>query len=231
MLIEPKIAGASIVLVGNFNPAILSSDWFVRQGLVNEQAVIRDEPDYIIHPQIAQFKLDWCQIVVETNKFSISSAKDPLVLIADLTIRTFTEFLPHTPLHQLGINRQVHFPVKSQDVRDAIGHRLAPPDAWGDWAPGIIAKSNEKRGGMTSLTMRQQVFDYDRTGHISTTIQPSSLIPAGLGVFVQVNDHFDATKTKAVDGTQEVMMILKDRFTSSLANADTIINQVMKLAP
>lgn len=58
MRIEPRIAGASIVLVGNFNPAILSPDWFVRQGLVNEFAVLRDDPDFIVHPQISQFKLD-----------------------------------------------------------------------------------------------------------------------------------------------------------------------------
>lgn len=168
---------------------------------------------------------------METNKFSISSAKDPLVLIADLTIRTFAEFLPHTPLRQLGINRQVHFQVKSHDARDAIGHRLAPPDAWGDWTDGIMAKSNHKRGGMTSLTMQQEVFSDDRSGHIATTVQPSTLIPQGLGVFVQVNDHYDATKSGAPDGTLEIMALLKGRFESSLANSDAIIDQVMKLAP
>ena len=230
MLIEPSIAGASIVLVGNFNPAILSPDWFVRQGLVKEQAVIRDDPDLIIHPQIAQFKLDWCQIVTEPNKFIISGAKDPLVLLMDLTVRTFGEFLPHTPVRQLGINRQVHFLVESLEVRDMVGQRLAPPGAWGDWSAAIKAKSGSKRGGLRSLTMEQQVFEYERTGHIQTTVQPSNLIASGLGVFVQVNDHHEVTADDAVVGTQKIISILKDTFESSVANADTIINQVMRLA-
>lgn len=230
MLIEPKIAGASIVLVGNFNPAILSPDWFIRHGLVNEQAVQRDDPDFIVHPQVAQFKLDWCQIVVETGKFSISSSKDPLILIMDLTVRTFSEFLPHTPLRQLGINRQVHFQVASPDVRDAIGFRLAPPDAWGDWGRHISARSDQKRGGLRSLIMQQQVFDDDRTGYISTTVQPSGQITAGLGVFVQVNDHYEATEQEPARGTAEIVALLKDRFEASLTNSDGIIDQIMRLA-
>jgi hypothetical protein len=230
VLIEPKIAGASVVLIGNFNPAIMSPDWFVRQGLVHEGAILRDDPDFIIHSQIAQFKLDWGQVVTEPGKFSISSSKDPMVRIADVTVRTFSEFLPHTPLRQIGINRQVHFSVKSADVRDAIGYRLAPPDAWGDWAPAINAKTAGKRGGMISLTMQQQVFPHDRTGFISTTVQPSTQIPAGLGIYVQVNDHFDAIKPEAGGATEEIITILKDSFESSLVNADRIIDQVMRLA-
>jgi hypothetical protein len=230
VLIEPKIAGASIVLVGNFNPAIFSPDWFIRHGLVNEQAVQRDDPDFIVHPQIAQFKLDWCQIVAETGKFSISSSKDPLVLIMDLAVRTFSEFLPHTPLRQLGINRQVHFQVASPDVRDAIGFRLAPPDAWGEWGAHITASSNQKRGGLRSLTMQQQVFDDDRSGHISTTVQPSSQITPGLGIYVQVNDHFEATEQDPARGTREIVTLLEDRFETSLSNSDSIIDQIMRLA-
>ena len=230
MRIEPTIAGASIVLVGNFNPAILAPDWFVRQGLVKEQAVIRDDPDLIIHPQIAQFKLDWCRIVTEPSKFSISGAKDPLVQLMDLTVRTFGEFLSHTPVRQLGINRYVHFPVESVEARDKIGQRLAPPEAWGDWSGAIITNAGSKRGGMRSLTMEQQVFDYERTGYIRTTVQPSSLLPSGLGVFVEVNDHYEVAATDALMGTQKIISILKENFEPSRAYADGIIDQVMKLA-
>jgi hypothetical protein len=148
----------------------------------------------------------------------------------DLAVRTFGEFLPHTPVRQLGINRHVHFPVESIEVRDTIGYRLAPPEAWGDWSTAIKAKSGTKRGGMTSLTMEQRVFDYERTGYIRTTVQPSNLIPAALGVFVQVNDHYEVTDADALVGTQKIVSILRDKFESSLSNADTIINQVMKLA-
>ena len=36
MKIEPEISGASVVLVGNFNPAILTPAWFELNGLLPE---------------------------------------------------------------------------------------------------------------------------------------------------------------------------------------------------
>jgi len=230
VLIEPEIAGASIVLIGNFNPAIMSPDWFVRQGLIREGAIDRHDPEAIVHQQLAQFKLDWCQVVVEPNRFSISGTKDPLVELADLTTKTFGEFLPHTPVRQLGINRQVHFRVASVDVRDAVGFRLAPPDTWGDWGASIKARSEARRGGMRSLTMEQRVFDHDRTGFIAATVQPSNLLPRGLGIFVQVNDHHDLSEADAAAGARAAVTLIQTNFDQSRANADKIVNNVMRLA-
>ncbi|MGH6816460.1 MAG: hypothetical protein ACREC6_12220 [Hyphomicrobiaceae bacterium] len=230
MLIEPEIAGASIVLIGNFNPAIFSPDWFIRQGAIKQQEIVADDPNFIVHSQVAQIKLDWCSILIEPNRYTISTIRDPLVQISDLTARIFGEFLPHTPLRQLGINRNVHFRVESLEVRDAIGYQLAPPESWGDWAPNIRARSGLKRGGMVSLTMQQQVFAYERSGYISTTVQPSTRIVDGFGVFVEVNDHFDPSLKDNESSTRIIMSILEDGFESSLANADTIIDQIMKLA-
>jgi hypothetical protein len=230
VLIEPEVAGASIALIGNFNPAIMSPDWFVRHGLINEGAIVRNDPEAIVHPQLAQFKLDWCQVVVEPNRFSISGTKDPLGELADLTAKTFGELLAHTPVRQLGINRQVHFRVASVDVRDAVGFRLAPPDAWGDWGPFIKARSDAKRGGMRSLTMEQRVFDHERTGFIAATVQPSNLLPRGLGIFVQVNDHHDMSEADVAAGARAAVTLIQSNFDRSRANADKIIDHIMRLA-
>lgn len=230
MLIEPKIAGASIVLLGNFNPAIFSPDWFSHRNLINENEILREDADFLIHPQIAQFKLDWCQVVAETHRFVVSTSMDPLIRIADLVVRTFAEFLPHTPLQQLGINREVHFPVTSVAIRDAVGRRLAPPDAWGDWAPAIIANSERKRGGMSSITMQQQVFDDERTGWVAATVQPSKQFKSNVGIFVQINDHYETTKSNHEDGSQEIIETLSSKFDSSIKHAEFIIDQVMRLA-
>src|SRR5262245_34357492 len=98
----------------------MSPDWFVRQQLIHEAAIIRGDPEAIVHPQLAQFKLDWCQVVVEPNRFTISASNEPFILIADFTVKTFGEFLPHTPVSQVGMNKYVHFRVANADVRDAI---------------------------------------------------------------------------------------------------------------
>lgn len=226
VLIEPDITGTSIVLVGNFNPAILSPDWFVRQDLFRDAEVNRTDPEYIVHPQLTQFKLDWCQIVVEPSRFTISSTRDPFVRLADLVANTFGGFLPHTPISQFGITRHVHFRVASIEVRDAIGFKLAPPEVWGEWGAKIKAQRDAIRGGLRSLTMIQRVFDTDRSGFISATVEPSNQLPKGVGVFVKVNDEHSVT----VGDAQEAMVLLASCFDASQKNAEDIVDHVMRLA-
>lgn len=228
MEIEPEITGGSIVLVGSFNPAIFSPDWFIRHGLIRESEVIRDDGKLLIFNQLAQFALEWCQISVEPHRFVIGSTRDPLVKICDLTVRTFGEFLPHAPLQQLGINREVHFKVKSLEARDRMGFKLAPPSSWGDWEKDLTAKSDRMRGGLKLLSMQQQVFSESRTGYIQATVQPSAVITDGAGVFVQVNDHYESSNPGA--GNPELLDILESRFEASRVKSDWIVDQIMKLA-
>ena len=229
MLIEPDITGASIVLMGNFNPAILSPAWFVRHHLFKNSEVNWNDPEFITHPQVTQFKLDWCQVVVEPGRFTISGTRDPFVQLADLTAKTFGEFLPHTPIHQFGISRQVHFRVASVDIRDEVGFRLAPPDAWGEWGAKVKARSNSIRE-TRSLTMEQRAFDMDRTGFISTTVEPSNVLPRGIEIFLQVNDHHVVSEATSVEGALAAMTMLQSLFNSSRTNAEKIIDHVMRLA-
>lgn len=229
MIIEPEIAGASVVLVGSFNPAIFSPDWFVRQNLLEKDEIVQPDQSFIIHPQIAQFSVEWCQIFVDLDKFSLTTARDPLVRISDLASRTFGQYLTHTPLKAVGLNRYVHFRVSSLEKRDEIGYQLAPPEAWGEWGAAIKKKSGLKRGGMRTVAMQQNVFDYDRTGNITATVQPSAEIKEGFGVFVQVNDHYEITKTGTIDGISEAIAIL-EKFEESRKNSEWIIEQVMRLA-
>ena len=230
MLIEPEITGASIVLVGNFNPAILSPDWFARHDLIKDAAINRTDPEFIVHPQITQFKFDWCQIVSEPNRFTMSSTQESFIRIADLTAKTFGELLPHTPIRQLGISRQVHFRVSNINIRDALGFKLAPPESWGAWGVKVRAQNATTRGGLRSLTMEQRVFETQRTGFLATKVEPSSLLPKGIGVFVQVNDHHDFDNNGPVEGAQAAMTLLRTSFESSIRNAESIIDHIMRLA-
>jgi hypothetical protein len=227
VIIEPEIAGASIVLNGSFNPAIFSLDWFIRQRLVREADVQRSNENFFVSAQLTQLFFQWCQIVVSPDKFKIDTAIDPVIRIADLTIRTFSEFLPHTPILQMGINREVHFPAQGADVRDEVGYALAPPSVWGQWAEKITAKNDRTRGGLMSLTIVQRVFEGPRRGQVSVTVQPSNRIPNNCGIYMAVNDHYE---TASPNDGQSLISILKDRFEVSLRESDNIIDEIIRLA-
>ena len=228
MKIEPEIAGVSLVMLGHFNPAIFTPAWFGWNELLHEKTVkIADVK--IVHPQIAIFEADWLNLHVQPESFQINTAQPPCVRLLDLAVRIFRENLPHTPLSAMGINREVHFSVRSFEERDRLGRLLAPVEPWGDW--GQKLEPDGEHGGMSSLTMRQVNPDgRPPGGQINVTVEPSSRIGQGrLGVRVLVNDHYTIENAESQMGTNNIVALLDENFDESLRRADQIIDHIMSL--
>jgi hypothetical protein len=130
MLIEPEFEDAGIVLIGDFNPAIFNPDWLLLNKLVGSEATNQSVID-IVHPDLAQFRVGTLELVVQRNRFQITTRVAPFVTISDFITKAFGEALPHTPVRQFGINHSVHFTVGTEEVRNAIGRILAPTQPWG----------------------------------------------------------------------------------------------------
>ena len=169
-------------------------------------------------------------IQVERERFSIDRAVAPLIRIADIACRIFGELLPHTPISQVGINRLMHFDVGSVDARDEIGLKLAPREPWGDWGRLVSAGEGLKHGGLASLAMTQRELSDRPAGWVQAKVEPSNVIGRGrTGIYMEVNDHYDLAKKP--DGADEIVEIVRTRFDASLANSDSIIDQIMSLKP
>ncbi|MDA3920378.1 MAG: hypothetical protein PF501_06835 [Salinisphaera sp.] len=154
----------------------------------------------VIHPELSSFVISWADFTVQKKRFQISIGSDPLIRVSDLAAKIFGTFLSHTPISALGINRLVSFQVASIEQRDAIGHELAPPDAWGDWASSISARSPDNaspRGGLVSLTM-QAGRDDGFGGHTQARVRPDASLNVGTGIEIHVNDHYELG-----DGSEE----------------------------
>jgi len=142
MRIEPKIGGCSIVLLGNFNPAIFSPAWFARYEVVS--ATEAEAAEIVISlPDFTRFQVGTKMITVDPKRFAVETTQAPWVSICDVAVKTFGELLPHTPLLQIGINRQVHFGVGTEDVRNRMGRELTPTMPWGEWGSKIEASPPE----------------------------------------------------------------------------------------
>jgi hypothetical protein len=227
MRILPEINATSVVLVGNLNPRIFRPDWFAKNGLISEQEL--EEVDIeVIHKEITAFRLDWANFRIEPNRFIIETEEAPFVRIADLTVRTFKEFLTHTPIGMLGINRKVHFPVKDDATRDRIGESLAPKDPWGEWSNDLKRSEANTHGGMRSLTMEQAVVDDRVKGAIRAKIEPSNKVK--FGIYMEINDHYEVENFDSVNGCDEIIGLLESRFDLSINKSEWIIDQIMALA-
>jgi hypothetical protein len=229
MLIEPENNSVSIVLIGNLNPAIFHPSWFVANNLLSQNDIESAEVE-ITHRGFSVFKVgDWLRVQVEPNRFLAETTEPPFIRLYDLVVRTFREALIHTPIFQMGINRRVHFSVGDEETRNKIGKKLAPQEAWGEWASCINGKKDNERGGMVSLSMRETGLDDRETGHIQAKVEPSRLIKNGAGIFVEINDHYEIPKDDSLAGAIPIIDILEKQFDPSIRRSEWIIDQIMAL--
>ena len=229
MRIEPEIGIVTVVLAGDFNPAIFAPAWFALHDLLPKSAADGAKVE-TVHPQVTAFSFDGLDLNVTGDRFSIGTLRAPYVRVCDLVVRVFKELLPHTPLGALGIHREVHFPVRGRAEMDHIGRTLAPVEPWGAW--GRSLEPDGKRGGMASLTMSQlEIEGRPPKDRIDVTVEPSNLIigQGRAGVYVHVHDHYTIDDTGSGVG-ERLMEILGSDFQTFLERGHGIVDHVMSLA-
>jgi hypothetical protein len=109
-----EIDGSSIVILGAMNPAIFHPFWFAANKLIRETEA--SEADILIaSKEVSDFRLDWLHVQVVSDRFlaEVNDAANHGPL-RDLVTGTFT-LLEHTPLTAMGLNRQMHYLMESEE--------------------------------------------------------------------------------------------------------------------
>src|SRR5258708_5927832 len=177
-----EINGAAIVLLGSFNPAIFQPEWFARQKLLPQTEVDVAEIK-VVAPPIAQFETERFIIQVTDDKFTaISKATTNAALLRDLVLGTFY-ILEHTPVRAMGINRQMHFSVASEQLWHQVGDALVPKEAWNAVMQG--------RPGMKSLAIFTEKGG-PQGGTLTVKVEPS--LKVKFGVYFETNEHREVPK-------------------------------------
>lgn len=228
MRMRPEIDQATLVILGHFNPAIFQPGWFAANGIIGQEEARAAEIE-IIHPEVSRFQTDNCRIEVERHRFVAESREGPIELVKDLVLKTFGEFLEHSPAGALGINRIVHFDAGDPEVRVTIGRALAPWRPWGEWASSFEGRDPATQGGMLVLAMRQNYAVEGYKGHVRAEVQPSIMIPNQSGIYMHINHHYDFSDRDGGGGCSVVVAALEDRWTDAMSHAEFIIDQIMKL--
>ncbi|WP_404359895.1 hypothetical protein [Methylotuvimicrobium sp. KM1] len=227
MRIIPEISSASIVLTGDFNPKIFHPLWFSNNKILTQDEAEKAEVE-IMHPEIAIFETEWVKVRVEKKRFVAESTMPPLIRVCDFVVDTFGNFLNHTPIGRVGINRSVHFRLDDQSKIDRLGKSLAPQTAWGEWGDQIEGPSSgDKHGGLRMIIMEQRNLDDRYRGHIQAKVEPSKSMLNG--VIVDINDHYEVEDCNNVIGCEKIISIVKNNFEKSIKRSDWIIDQVMAL--
>ncbi len=225
MIFQPEISACSIKLIGQFNPAIFHPAWLHSKRI--EQINSEFAGDFITLREFAQFSIENRSYLVQTDRFQLATSTAPWVKILDITTKIFHEHLYHTPITAFGINHEVHFRLSSWAARVRLGRTLAPVDPWGKFGQDMDVEQRNLTGGLQSLTMKRKSIVHGSRFETNVTIEPSSKISDGTGVYMRVNAHHSIEGVSDGYGSEEAMSLLAERFEPTLEESETIFNTIM----
>jgi len=216
-LLQIQAQGVSIVLIGNLNPAIFHPSWFAVHNLLRPEEADAATTN-IVHPDVASFKTEWLEVNIVRERFQIGTIQESYYeALRDLAVGILG-LLSHTPLRVMGINRDFHFDLVSEDRWNGLGHRLVPKQ---DWNPLLESP------GMQTLVIQGMRPD-DLKGYLRVTVQPSARIK--YGAFIEVNDHYLLkTDEKEDDGADKARVILSERWNESMKRGSEIAQAIATL--
>lgn len=229
MRIPPKISALSVVARGTFNPLIFRPDWFHEKEIL-AGSDFENVNIEIIHPDIVSFGVPWGTMIVERDKFSLSSSQEPHIRAHDFFVRCFQN-LPETPISAVGINVEIHFDAGSEAACDHVGDVLAPKAFWEDF----VKKDGKKFGGLRSITMEQAAkIDGESTrqdgekGWVHVQVEPS--IRVKNGIYVRVNDHFKLLDGEKFSNGREAAQLVTRKWDASCRASESYVDKIMELA-
>ena len=101
MRLEPEISGVSVVLVGNFNPAIFTPAWFTLHKLLPQSAAEHANLE-VAHRQLSVFSVDWLSLQVRPEQFAVETQQAPYTRLLDFVTLLFGRHLSHSPITEFG---------------------------------------------------------------------------------------------------------------------------------
>ncbi|MDZ7762528.1 MAG: hypothetical protein U5L00_20050 [Desulfovermiculus sp.] len=105
--------------------------------------------------------------------------------------------------------------------------KLAPWEAWGEWANSFDGEDIEAQGGMVNLTMRQYRSKREGLkGYVQAKIQPSAELSGNSGVFMDINNHYEVLSIKDKDavGCLKVMDVLEEQWNQSVWSTRSLLS-------
>lgn len=213
---RPDVQLVAVVLLGQFNASIFQPAWFASEGLIKKREA-EDATIELIRKGISAFSLEWCNILANQDRFQITTTQESAhELVRDLVVGAFS-LLRHTPIKQMGINRDSHYRVESRERWHDFGHTLAPKEHW----KGILDSP-----GLMGMTMEERPRRDGLSGYVRVTVGPSEKVPQG--IYIAVNSHYEVGGSKEVLSSEGVIDILKSSWSDSLSRTNEITQSLIE---
>jgi hypothetical protein len=207
-----KFETISIVIVGEFNPAIFQPMWFANKKLIREIEAI-NVLNLLVHNEMVRFDLDWLNIEVTRNRCVFVTSKDGhFEPLKDLVTDIF-KILNETPIQSFGINHTFELTLETESKYVMFGSKLTPLNYWEDYC-------NEPR--LLQLEILEKERKDIKGASRRIRILPSdSKYKIPFGVSINVNNHFELSNNK-------IGFLIEDNWDNTKNESKKIVNNLLK---
>lgn len=214
---ERDIYSLGIVLIGNFNPVIITPFWLSAKGLIRESEA-ETAKVHLVHQDITRFELDWLTLEVTQTRLDVKTNREShFTVLRDLILSIFG-LLKETPISAIGINHLNHFSMRNLEEYKNLGYWLSPVQEFG----GIL--NDPKLFNIHFLETKNS--ENPEKGVIRFIIAPSDLITDNKSILVTCNHQFENPKNDA----KAMMKIFTERWEYSFVKCNNLINLLWEKA-
>jgi hypothetical protein len=228
-----EVFGSQVVVVGSFNPPVLTPGWLEANKLIGsgDAEFAMQNESLAITPEISRFETEWFTVQILKQQFALMSKGPVTPALKDLLVGIFT-LLPHTPVTAIGLNSIAHYRIGTTADYHMIGDVLAPKEIWNTFYP----ESKRQNVGLESITMVINPSERgvptaatDRVKRI--TLSPSDKIKSN-GIQIFLNDHFPILpeKSSKVSSCDMLLDITENHWQSSMNDATSAFVGILKAA-
>ncbi len=210
--LKPEIEAVNAVLVATLEPAEFQPSWFAAENIVFRKEELASAKIDVIFRDAVSFSVDALRVDVTRERFAAYATKHSAYeLLRDLVVSTF-RLRSTTPVRAMGLNREFHFRMPTEDAAHAVGHTLAPKKPWA----GILDEP-----GLRSLQMQGKRPD-SRNGYVLVRLDPSpEIVP---GIYVHVNDHFEFNPPDGARAIDTLESVWRESLERSYQIASALVN-------
>lgn len=180
------LQGASIVLLGAFNPKIFHPVWFARNGLIRPTEA-DDAQVHVVSTEFTFVEFERLRLQSTDRRFSLETV-DPRMFgpLRDLAAGTFA-VLEHTPIDAFGLNSRTAIELDPESNREAFLERMAPTHHWADLLDGPSLNAMTVEGTRSGCAANR----------IQISVRPDPMNQRV--VAIAVNEHYDVV----IEGSAE----------------------------
>jgi hypothetical protein len=225
------LVGYSIVLVGRFDPMSFQPSMLLKNGLLNE-ADLADLSYEMLFKEVCIIRLPWLVLTVEPQKLSaITTLQTPAAEPIRDFVLDFAEELPDGRFTALGINRDTHIAIKSNEHYEMLLERItASLSPFGLSKDGLEREPLDWHGILQPTVLRSIAFqgqrDDDTRGMALVRLEPSTRLSPG--IYILVNDHFDADPSRLDAEPKHLLSQLSSGWVSAMQRAESVVEVIRK---